>query len=102
MRHQVTEPMKVLVEELHDLRQLIEARLTLASSAARDEWDRLCTRIPRRDELDSGFVPLCEAELDEMKSKISRFAQILRGLGASLGGVTPPSPGVAKPTQRPS
>lgn len=102
MRHQVTEPMKVLVEELHDLRQLIEARLTLASSAARDEWTRLCARIPRRDELDSGYVSLCEGELDEMKSKTLRFAQILRGLGTSIVGVTPPSLGVVKPTQRPS
>jgi len=100
MSHQVTEQMKVLVAELHDLRELIVGHLMLASSAARKEWDRLCARIPRRDELDSGFVSLCQGELEEMRSKLSRFAQILRGLGVSIVRLSTPPEGVAKSSQR--
>jgi hypothetical protein len=94
MNHPVTQEIRILVEEIHGLRQVIEVRLALASAAARDEWDKLCARIPRREELEAGLISLCVAELEEMRSKIARFAQILRGLGDSLVRFTTPPQGV--------
>ena len=82
MNHRVTDKTRALIEALHDLREAAEARVGLASLAARDEWSRLRARIPGVDDLAAGYVALSESELEEIRFKLSRFVEILRDLTA--------------------
>jgi hypothetical protein len=92
MNHRVSERMRAMVEALHHLRGSVEARLDMASAAARDEWSKQRPRIPSLEDLSYGWLETSEAELMEMRGKVARFAEILHALGAPGGrGITPSS-----------
>jgi OmcA/MtrC family decaheme c-type cytochrome len=78
MSHRITSSMKVLVSELHELAVVVDRHVATASPGARDEWVRVCERIPRRIDLDREFGPISSVELEELKAKVGRFAEILR------------------------
>ena len=81
MPYRMTERMRTSMEELAQLRGLVEEQLHLASSATREEWIKLCSRIPLIDGA-SDRLSLSEADLDEVKMKVVRCAQILAKQGA--------------------
>jgi hypothetical protein len=101
MNHRVSERMRGMVESLHHLRDLVEARLQIASAAARDEWSKLHPRIPSLEDLSEGWLETSEADLMEMRGKVARFAEILHALGAPGGRVMTPSNGTER-ARRPS
>jgi hypothetical protein len=76
----VTSEVRDILDDLARLRAAVEPRLGFASPLAREEWGRVCARIPRREEVASGFVAITEEELADMRGRISRFNQILTGL----------------------
>ena len=106
MNHPVNDRTRALLAELGALRHLVEQRLGLASEAAREEWRKLRSRIPGPREIAAGVIELSAGELEDMKAKVERFAEILRRLGASASAsaaapVTPAPNGVRR-ARRPS
>jgi hypothetical protein len=99
MKHRVTKRMEAIVEEVHVLRTSVETSLDLVSTAARDEWRRFLARLPAIADLESGFLLLSEAELEDAKAKIARFSALVRD-GAS--GRAAPSIGPGRSPRRPS
>jgi len=80
-KHRITERMRAIVGDLRAMEEIVRRRLDAASPEARSEWGKLCARIPTCQELELETLALSEAELEQMKSKTCRFAEILRGLG---------------------
>jgi hypothetical protein len=101
MPYRMTEQMRDSIEDLAALRSLVEEQLHLASSAAREEWIRLCTRIPILDDAND-LLPLSEADLEEVKMKIVRCAKVLANQGDRAVPRTVPFEDSELPTSRPS
>jgi hypothetical protein len=80
MAFPVTGEVRDIIGDLARLRAAVEPRLGLASPPAREEWLRVCARIPRPEEVASGFVAITEEELADIRSRVSRFNQILTRL----------------------
>ena len=103
MNHPVTESMKILVCELHALGELIELRVGAASREARYEWRLLRAQLPAIEALACGTLALSDADLRRTKTKLERFAEILRELGAKARPVVVPSPPLTRrQARRPS
>ena len=77
MNYPITRQMRVIIEQLHELRRSVDARFTLASAAAQKEWQRMRARIPALDQLMVGVSRVSEEDLAEMRSKVSRFHRLL-------------------------
>jgi hypothetical protein len=93
MNYPVTESMRALVCELHDLREVVEIRVSRGSREARHEWSLLRARIPETEALACGTVALSEADLHEMRTKIARFAEILAALSSGVAFEVAATPG---------
>lgn len=104
MNFRLTARMRVLVDELNDLRDLVERRLGKASADARVEWSKLSARIPRLslEESSGGFVAVSESELEEMKIKLTRCAQILDAPSAKVQVAIRLPESIRRATRRPS
>jgi hypothetical protein len=66
-----------ILDELDHLRAEARALLDAASPGARGEWAKLESRLPSDLEIQRGIIALSESELDEMRSKVRRFRDIL-------------------------
>jgi hypothetical protein len=77
MRYPICPESRRILDELGHLR--IEARVLLdaASPEARAEWEKLESRFPSDLEIRRGIIALSKPELDEMRSKVRRFRDIL-------------------------
>jgi hypothetical protein len=66
-----------LLDELDRLRSAARALLDLASAEAHEEWTKFESRCPSSLERVRGVISLSRWELEEMRSKASRFGEIL-------------------------
>jgi hypothetical protein len=65
------------LDELDHLRTEARVLLDSASPGAREEWEKLEGRFPSELEIRFGIIALSKPELDEMRSKVRRFRDIL-------------------------
>jgi len=66
-----------VLAELDHLRTEARALLAAASAGAREEWEKLESRFPSDLEIRRGQIALSKPELNEMRSKVKRFRDIL-------------------------
>jgi hypothetical protein len=77
MKHPISPHGRRILEELKVLRTEARSLLDVASASARAEWEKLETRFPSDLEIRGGLIAFSSPELDEMRSKIRRFRDIL-------------------------
>jgi hypothetical protein len=77
MKYPISPESRRLLEDLAHLRTEAGALLHEASPAARDEWWKLESRFPSEEEIRRGFTAVSKPELEEMRSKVRRFRDIL-------------------------
>jgi hypothetical protein len=77
MEYPISPESRRLLEDLARLRTEAGALLHEASPAARDEWWKLESRFPSEEEIRRGFTAVSKPELEEMRSKVRRFRDIL-------------------------
>jgi hypothetical protein len=77
MPYPISTESRRLLEDLAQLRAEAGALLHKASPGARDEWRKLESRFPSEVEIRRGFMAISKPELEEMRSKIRRFRDIL-------------------------
>lgn len=77
MRYPISAESGVILGDLDDLRMETRELLDSASPGAREEWKKLERRFPSELEVRRGLIALSSAELDEMRSKVRRFRDIL-------------------------
>lgn len=66
-----------LLDDLNRLDAEIEPRLDQVSAAARGEWRELRSRLPTVLDLQSGWSPVSDEELEVMHAKVLRFRELL-------------------------
>ena len=74
MRYKLTEGTQIRFQDL--LRSIRETRpfLGAATPAVRAEWDTIRGRFPSEDDARQGYTSLSELEIEELRSKVARFA----------------------------
>jgi hypothetical protein len=77
MAHPLSPESRRLLEDLAHLRSEARALLGEASPGARDEWQKLERRFPSEVEICRGSIEVSKPELEEMRSKLRRFRDIL-------------------------
>ena len=79
MRYKLTEGTQIRFQDL--LRSIRETRpfLGAATPAVRAEWDTIRGRFPSEDDARQGYTSLSELEIEELRSKVARFAPERRG-----------------------
>jgi len=77
MSYQMSPEARRILKDVDHLRTEARALLSVASPGAREEWEKLESRFPSDLEIRRGFIALSTPELDEMRSKIRRFRDIL-------------------------
>lgn len=77
MRYPICPESRRVLDELDHLRTEARALLAAASPDAREEWEKLESRFPSDLEIRRGQLALSKPELDEMRSKVKRFRDIL-------------------------
>jgi len=95
MRYPICSESRRVLDELDHLRTEARALLDAASPGAREEWEKLESRFPSDLEIRRGHIALSKPELDEMRSKVQRFRDIL---ATGQGG--PPIPSTATDAAR--
>lgn len=91
MRYKITPRAREVVSELRRLATLVSPYLSLASSAARAEWDEQRALWPSDDDLLQGSMAIAESDLEWMPAKVRRFADILRGARFERSGSVKPA-----------
>jgi hypothetical protein len=81
MRYPISPESRRILDELDYLRTEARALLEAASPGAREEWEKLESRFPSDVEIRRGIIALSRPELDEMRSKVRRFRDILAATG---------------------
>ena len=91
MGRQIDVSVRLLIADLHELAAVVEQHLGAASTSAREEWCRVCDRIPRNADVDAGILDVEPGELEGMKTRITRFSELLRNPRTPLRGDTVPA-----------
>jgi hypothetical protein len=92
MRYPLSSESRSILDDLSHLRAAAQALLHDASLEARAEWKKLESRLPSDVEIQQGLITLSKTKLDEMRSKIRRFRDILasqRGFSLAEDSGTP-------------
>jgi hypothetical protein len=92
MKYPICPESRRILDELDYLRTEARALLDAASPGAREEWEKLESRFPSDLEIRRGIIGLSKPELDEMRSKVRRFRDILAtdyGSPQAAGGSEP-------------
>jgi hypothetical protein len=95
MKYPICPESRRVLDELDHLRTDARALLDAASPGAREEWEKLESRFPSDLEIRRGHIALSKPQLDEMRSKVQRFRDIL---ATGQGG--PPIPSTATDATR--
>ena len=82
VKQQISPEIRSILLDLDDLRGAVTRLLHVASPSAREEWDKMESRLPFEDDVRGGMIPLSKSELLLMRSKVRRFRDILAGLAA--------------------
>jgi hypothetical protein len=77
MAYPISPESRRLLEDLAHLRSEAGALLHEASPEARDEWRNFESRFPSEEDIRGGFTTVSQPELEEMRSKVQRFRDIL-------------------------
>lgn len=71
-----------MLRDLGDLCSAARQLLHVASPSAREEWEKVESRLPFEGDIRAGMILLSKSELMLMLSKVRRFRDILASLAA--------------------
>jgi ElaB/YqjD/DUF883 family membrane-anchored ribosome-binding protein len=77
MHFRTTPTTTKLLEDFNRLSAEIEPRLDQVSAAARAEWRELRSRLPTVPDLQNGYSPVSDHDLEVMHAKVIRFREFL-------------------------